>query len=178
MQTTLNPPKGVDSRAISEVIGRLWELVWFDCKGEGAWNGNPDGSYDFFPRWGVSNQALGLKKIEGSLDGKPYSMNFVGISVGFFELTLEDVTYDFSSNPRYGHFSQEGVKHLTSGSAYFALRHSDEAVSDFLKAPSRSHGFTHRPRWLMTPEREQEVVQFVDQLISAIKQLKERKQCQ
>jgi len=172
MQARLSPPKRVDSQVISEVIEKLWELLWTDCKGIGTWNRNPDRSYDysFFPEWGAHDQMFDLRGIEGSLHGKPYSMDFVGFSGGCLELTLEDVTYKFSADPRYGSFSQEGVRHLTSGSACFGLRHSDEAVSDFLKAPYRNN----RTSWLMTPEREQEALQFINELISVIKQRKDQ----
>jgi len=161
---------------VQEALKELHILVWDDLKGNNSWlRGNKSESYELFLEWRCHDRNFSLGGIHGELKGIPYRIGFTGISKAYFELVLPDRWYQFSSSSQFGCFSMPGSAGLLPGSACFSDRWSDEPQSEFLVRPFANWRRQCRTTWQMTTGAENEVVDFLADLISTVRQSRQRK---
>lgn len=170
MTTTTVFNTQVISKPIREQLESLHHLVWHTLQGNSSWHRGGENPYDFYLNWSCYNQEFYLSKIKGELRDLPYVIDFVCLSKSFVELILPSRKYVFADNPNYGHFRTPNSIYLQSGSSYYADRWQDEPVEEFITKPFANFQGRCRKHWLMSPDKEQEAVDFLADLIQVIKE--------
>jgi hypothetical protein len=158
----------VNNENTNKCIDRLWDLLWDTLKGEDSYYELGVDSYQFFPKWNFHDGQIQCNGITGKLRGQSFALDLTGFSI---RLVLPEAKYSFFISPSAGSGHTEDG-HYIKGSDFYSLKAEAKDVKDWMAHP---YGTWGTPRALIiTPEVEQQVIDFIDDLINTIKDRRTR----